>query len=397
MSLINKMLQDLDRRHAMAGADQAVPPRQVRAVEHAHPGREWFWRSVAALMLAAVGWVGWIVYQVQARPLATELAFRAAEEARSRKPVIAPAPAPAPAFVPASAPATVAPAPPAEPAQAGVPFETLKIAQSIETPITEPVPRAAANAKSAAESLKTKPVAVPVVAVPARADPTEGRKAPASLSLDVPPARVLPAPVSAGRVEKRDRVRTPAERAEAEYRRAVTLLNQGRASEAEEGLFAALAQEPAHEAARQALVALLFEQRNLDAARRILQDGLAINPAQPTFAMGLARIFVERRELPAALGALDGAAGAAAGNGEFHALRGTVLQRLARHREAAEAYQHALRIQPANPQAWIGLGISLEALAQKPEAAEAFRRSLAAGPASAELRSFAEQRVRALQ
>ena len=53
MSIINKMLQDLDRRHAMAGADQAIPPRQVRAVEGARPGREWFWRTIAALMLAA--------------------------------------------------------------------------------------------------------------------------------------------------------------------------------------------------------------------------------------------------------------------------------------------------------------------------------------------------------
>ena len=74
-----------------------------------------------------------------------------------------------------------------------------------------------------------------------------------------------------------------------------------------------------------------------------------------------------------------------------------MLQRLARHREAVEAYQSSVRIQAASPQAWIGMGISFDALAQRPEAVDAFRRSLAAGPLSAELKSFAEQRIRALQ
>ena len=63
MSLINKMLQDLDRRHAMAGADEAIPPRHVRAVEGLHAGHEWFWRTIAVLMLAAVACVAWIVIQ----------------------------------------------------------------------------------------------------------------------------------------------------------------------------------------------------------------------------------------------------------------------------------------------------------------------------------------------
>ena len=391
MSLINKMLLDLDRRHAMAGADQAIPPRHVRAVEGARAGHEWFWRTIAALMLAAVAWVGWIVYQMQSRPLATDLAYRAAEEAKSRKPVIAPAPQ-----LPALPQRTGRPGSPRSPPRPRLRVETFKIAQSIETPITANAPKRRSNSAVEPEAgcRNLDPRSGPQ-GEPISASPKMKRKRPMSL-----PARVncrLPVGGAATGRKKRDRVRTPAERAEAEYRRAVTLLNQGRASEAEEGLSAALAQDPAHEAARQALVALLFEQRNLDAARRMLQEGLAINPAHPIFALGLARILVERREYPAALAALDGAAGAAAGNAEFHALRGTVLQRLARHREAVEAFQGALRIQDANPQAWIGLGISLEALAQRPEAADAFRRSLAAGPVSAELKSFAEQRVRALQ
>jgi MSHA biogenesis protein MshN len=74
-----------------------------------------------------------------------------------------------------------------------------------------------------------------------------------------------------------------------------------------------------------------------------------------------------------------------------------VLQRLGRHAEAAEAYRSGLAIQSSIPQAWLGLGISLEALQQRAAAADAFRSALAAGPVSPELRSFAEQRIRALR
>jgi Flp pilus assembly protein TadD len=94
---------------------------------------------------------------------------------------------------------------------------------------------------------------------------------------------------------------------------------------------------------------------------------------------------------------MQGAAAGAAGNAEFQALRGTVLQRLGRHPEAVEAYRNAVRAQPSGAQAWIGLGVSLEALERKTEAVDAFRRALATGPANAELRTFAEQRIRALQ
>ena len=61
------------------------------------------------------------------------------------------------------------------------------------------------------------------------------------------------------RVEKREQVLSPEDRAEAEFRRGVGLLNQGRVSESEEAFGAALAVYPAHEAARQALVAVGLE------------------------------------------------------------------------------------------------------------------------------------------
>src|SRR6266852_22924 len=84
MSLINKVLRDLDRRHAISTGDATLPPAQVRAVEPRGGGHEWFWRMIAVLALAAFAWVSWVVYHVRERPLATELALHAAEVARAR-------------------------------------------------------------------------------------------------------------------------------------------------------------------------------------------------------------------------------------------------------------------------------------------------------------------------
>ena len=151
-----------------------------------------------------------------------------------------------------------------------------------------------------------------------------------------------------------------------------------------------------HVSARQAYVALLLEQQRVEVAHRLLLEALTINPAQATFALALARIHTAQRDYVAALDVMD-RAGSVARNADFQALRGAVLQRLARHDEAVEAYQNAIRsgTQPATT--WVGFGISLEALGRKPEAAQAYRRALAAGPIAPEAREYAESRARALE
>jgi len=110
---------------------------------------EWFWRFLAVVMVATVGWVLWIIYQMNPQPLITNAGFEAAAKARASqdaKGKITPAAAPA-ATAPAgdgSAPAASAqaeaakpPAAPAVPKEPPVNVERLRFADSIETPIPE--------------------------------------------------------------------------------------------------------------------------------------------------------------------------------------------------------------------------------------------------------------------
>lgn len=372
MSVINKMLQDLDRRQALGSVAETpvVRPSVAKA-----GGREWFWRVLVVLLTATLAWMGWVAIQLLPRkPLATDLAFLAANEAQAR-----PAAKPAPASQAKPAAPTVEPAPPAaavavaapapEPAVAPVAplTDSLRLALQLETPVQE----------------KAQPLPKPAAAKPA---PVAAAK----------PRSALAPPAGKTSVDKRERTRSSADDAEAHFRRAALLLGHGRVSEAEEQLIAALAVDPSHSRARQAYVALLLEQQRVEPARHLLQDALTVNPEQPTFAFALARIHVESRDYTAALDVLD-RAGPGARGPEFQALRGAVLQRLGRHGDALEAYESALRTGTPPANTWIGFGISLEALGRRSEAAQAFRRALAAGPIAPEAREYAEGRARALQ
>jgi MSHA biogenesis protein MshN len=357
MSVINKVLRDLDKRQEPS-IDNLPPPTNIKATAAPSKGHEWFWRTVAFLVLIALGWVGWVVYQIQPQPIATELAQEAAERAARRpapKPV-AQAPVVVPAVVPPATPAVASqPTAPAQAPAAAKPApqpEPMRFAYSIETPIQAPAP------KPKVEATKK-------------------------------PAAEKP------RFERRDLALSPGDKAESEFRRGVDLLKRGRTSEAEVAFRSALVVDSKHRGARQALVALRLERGDLEEASRLLNETLAADPRQPDFAVAMARIHVERADLPAALAVLDGAA--AEGQGDLHLMRGTVLQRLGRHAQAADAYRAALRTNSPAPHAWLGLGISLEALQKRSEAAQAFRNALAAGGVNAEVRTFAEQRIQALR
>lgn len=357
MSVINKMLQDLDRRQALGGVADATVVRPSAT----KPGsREWFWRVLVVLLAAALAWMGWVAIQLLPRkPLATDLAFTAAAQAHSRAAVRTAPPAVKPAMEEAKPVAAPEPAKPAAEASS----DALRLALELKTPIQEKEPE------------------------PVRAEPV--KPAPVVSAKPKPPAAVKA-------IDKRERARSGADNAETHFRRAALLLNHGRVSEAEDQLVAALQADPAHAGARQAYIALLLEQRRVDVARRLLQESLALNPAQATFALALARIHAEQRDYLAALDVMD-RAGSVARNADFQALRGAVLQRLSRHGEAVAAYENAIRggAQPATT--WVGFGISLEALGRRPDAAHAYRRALAAGPIAPEAREYAESRARALE
>jgi MSHA biogenesis protein MshN len=441
MSLINKMLQDLDARGTPAAESF---PSQIRPVAQPRAGlaervdgrtlRLVAICSVAGGVILAASWFGWAHFQKSrgaAKPAAATLVRPAPVQAKAAQgqgmsstitvepvkaaepaPLAVPAPAPAPVQAKADdrfdAPAAKAAKPASAKTVAGYEPDSdearaarqaiMSELQSRMAPVhSKPaVPAQEAKNKSKHESkleAKRRKLAEERERKAAKHDkaPTKAlSKAPAKS------AAAADAPVSAAKGKRTAQgVQEAApQRAEGEYRRALIALQDGRMTETVAALEQALRIDPGHEAARQTLVGLLIEAKRSDEAIRHLQAGLALDARQPALAMLLARLQIERGG--SGIDTLTRTLPYAGNNADYHAFLAGALQREQRHREAAEQYQAALRSAPANGVWWMGLGMSLQAEKRNSEALEAFQRARASGTLSAELLAFVERRLQQL-
>lgn len=190
---------------------------------------------------------------------------------------------------------------------------------------------------------------------------------------------------------------TPRERANVEFRKAATLLQRGRSTEAIEGMRAALAIDPSFDTVRQTLVLLLLEQQRAPEAQAALEEGLRLNPGQAGFAVLLARLLVDRNDSAGALQVLDRHKSSGAENAGYRSLYAMLLQRTGRYGEAIDEYSAAVRIDPNAGSSWLGLGMAQQAAGRRADAAASFRRARASQTLTPELQAFAEQRLRDLE
>ncbi len=384
MSLINQMLQDLDERRAAHGVGTRLPI-DVRPLPKPPSSRlPVILGGVVLLVLVA----GFALYQWEMKSEPAPVAVAAAVPVPVQ-------PVPAPPVEQAASDSeknTPAEPPAAEQKEAANPDlksldGSLRMADHIKPPVEKkPVARPAVPAVSE----KPVPAEKKVVADRGKAEPPE-KPLPASPA-SLPQAATKSAKTAT--IERNDSVGSPRERAEAEYRKAIASVNQGRIAEALDSLRNALRQDGLHSASRQLLVRLLLEAKRPDEAVLVLQDGLQIQPAQLGWAMSLARMQVDRGDLAGAWQTLNYSLPAAGNSADYQGFAAHVLQRLGRHREAVEHYQVATRLSPGEGRWWLGLGLAFEGEGRSTEAREAFLRAKSSGTLNAELSALVDQKLR---
>ncbi|MGX9782034.1 tetratricopeptide repeat protein [Janthinobacterium lividum] len=346
MSLINKMLQDLDARGTPDGRGDAAGIRSVPERERG-VSRALVFGGAAGLTAAAIA-LGWVYLK---RPAVPPVLVSVAST-----PVLAPVLAP----VSAPAPAAVAPAP-------------------VPVVAVEPEPVFLAEEAAPAQ---------------ARARPTELRRVMGKAAKPAVAPMVRTAlPAASERIIDGKQV-TAQQRVENEYRRALAQLQDGRVSDAMLALQQTLQMDPRHQGARETLVRLLLEAQRPDEAARQLQLSLALDPKQPAQAMMLARLQLDKTSGgAAALDTLMRSLPYASDSGEYRAFLAGVLQREQRYREAAEHYQLALQTAPDNSVWWMGLGIALQADNHPAQARQAFERAKGLQTLSPQLQAFVERKL----
>lgn len=361
MSLINRMLQDLDARRADA-EERAALPLEVRSLPPLRQSGGKLLALFRSVLLVAVGALGaWWYFQPASPP-----------------------PAP-PASASASAPVLLPTAPESVPAAAGTADKSAGVKPA-------PVPDRPSVAPAA---LRPKPRPAPGAEKAPPLPPPEKERAPAASESASRPAIAAPSPSAApAAIEKTYTAASPRERAEINYRKAIALANGGRVAEATDLLLDTLRQDGSHSAARQLLVKLLIEQRKTDEAMALLHEGLEIQPAQIAWATTLARMQVDRGKLDAAWKTLEHSLAQGSASADYLGFCGHVLYRLGRQREAVAHYQSALKLAPGEGRWWVGLGLAQEADNHLPEAHDAFLRARASASLGADLAAFVDQKLR---
>jgi MSHA biogenesis protein MshN len=375
MSLINQMLQDLDARRAASGPRSGLPS-EVRPLPAAR-------RSGGPLLaiagVVAVVFAGGVVWQLSDQ--------RSTVENRAETPVPA-APLPQNAVpVPGLPPSPVAPIQAAEASLTGVP----PVAAGTSVDDDEAKLRLTTSLRLLPEREPSSvPQAMPATKAAVRSGATSATNTVPSTTAPAPAARAAGPMV----IEKSAVSASPHERADGEYRKAMNALNMGRLPEAVEGLRAALKYDAAHTASRQLLFKLFIENKRLDEAAELLQDGLQSQPMQISWAMSLGRLQVDQGDLNGAWQTLQRSLPSAGSSADYQGFAAHVLQRLGRSKEAAEHYELATRLAPAEGRWWLGLGLAFEADGRAAEARDALLRARASGTLNAELIALVDRKLR---
>lgn len=394
MSLINKMLQDLDRRHAHKAIDKTLPPSGLPRIpamglnaKSALPRGPFILAAgVALILLAGVGMGYWKYGRQQAASAgsATLLAGRT---------IVAPPP-PVSSVAPAAistAPIDLG-APPATPSNPGQSAQDKPPAHSLEnTPADAPAPspRMAAE-KPSAPAAKFKHAALP--GEPEAANTSPARSLTEAVSGPPPrPAKNQafrkPAKTAEGEVVKEI---SASQRAVFAYQQGLAFLQDGRVTEAYDSLEQSLALDPSHKPARQLLVSLYMQNKQWRQAGSLLHDGLKLDAAQPSLAMTLARIQVELGNNTSALATLKSTLPYAADQAGYLAFLATLYQRQGQHSSAIQYFQQALELTPNHGPWLMGLGISQQADNRMDEARRSFTRALQAGGLPSASKSYVE-------
>jgi MSHA biogenesis protein MshN len=382
MSIINRVLSQLERRGVKVDQElvRAVPPPRSARVP----------LLLAALLLLTLTLAIWWWQQ------------RGPEGgAKLQQAVASYAPGPVPdvvansSGVPATAASAVAVpvAGRAQPAPKPKPQLALK---SVPQPAPKPVPKAVPTPKAVA-SVPSKPAVAQVLT----RTPVPPRTAAPSANRTVAPKRdvhpdkpATAAPAATDEIPMKQVSRS--QQADAEFRRGVESMQRGRSSDAVASYRAALQLDGAHDAARQALVALLLEDKLSDDAERLLQERLESRPQHIGFATLLARLQVERGATGEALVTLERSLAYAETKADYLAFLAALQQRNNLHAEAVTHYQAALQLQPGNGAWLMGYGISLQALRRTEEAKAAYQQALDSKALSPDLQAFVQRKLKGL-
>ncbi len=188
---------------------------------------------------------------------------------------------------------------------------------------------------------------------------------------------------------------TTAQLAKQKMKQAEQALSANNIAKAEKLFEEILMLQPDNKAARKQLAALWFGRKAYQEALNVLAQGIALDPQYSEFRLMQARIYLTQGYSEQAYQVLQGLP--FTHNVEYLATQASVAQQLTKYPQAISAYQQLIKLQPNEARWWLGLAVVYDLTNDYSLALPAYQSALAQGNLSASSVDFVQQRMQELR
>lgn len=157
-----------------------------------------------------------------------------------------------------------------------------------------------------------------------------------------------------------------------------------------------LSLKPTEVSARKKLAVILYANNDKNGARSILLDGINLLTERPDFRLMLARIYFKEQNYFDAYEMLEPLEPEIKQHPEYYALQANVAKELAMYIEASHLYSRLALNEPDRAQWWLGLAISLDKSGESNGAVKAYERASDLRQLSVSAEDFIRERILAL-
>jgi MSHA biogenesis protein MshN len=161
-------------------------------------------------------------------------------------------------------------------------------------------------------------------------------------------------------------------------------------------LYQLLEAEPANIKARKKLASLLFSQGNYAQSKQILTQGIELHPAQGDLRMMLARLYVVQKQPSQAINILAVFSPSSGNQVEYLGYRAALAQQQKQTKLAKSDYKILTNIESTNAKWWLGLGIAEDQLGELNKAVLAYQKALSLEQLESSVNDFMQQRISVL-
>lgn len=383
MSVINKMLKDLDQRQDQQGSQNSEPSAtassSIASTTRNKPSYSilTFVLIVIAALLAFIGYQMLLNNKGQSEPAVSQVSPSLAASSTDQATQVEPQDTALEQEADPDPSAELEQAPPPE-----VEVVT-ELPDESDTAVPEMVAEAGQTTEQTAEPERT---TEPEKTVSQPADPIVE-----SAKKEVVETKPEPSFV----IEKTSAQLTPEQRVERLLDKAKGAYEKGYITEAIEDLTKLLSISDGHVEARTLLAGAWYGRGEGNRAIAILNDGLQRYPLIEEWRTTAAKIFFKENRLEGALSYLDVELSNA--SKEFYTLKGNLARQLKQFPAAELAYGKLTELEPFVGNWWLGLAIAQDSQAKSQQALQSYIKVVETGGVSAQSLSFAQQRIEKLK